>query len=66
MLCCDCLQGDRWHDRGIELGSTRMLAHLLWKMGSEVRYLATAVCDADFGRARHVSCTWLAVCCLHK
>jgi len=43
-----------------------MLAQLLWKMGSEVSYLAAAVCDADFGRARHVSCTWLAVCCLHK
>ncbi len=46
--------------------STSVLAQHLWtaERGLEVSYIA-AVCDADFGRARHVSCTQLAACCLH-
>ncbi len=43
--------------------STSVPAQLLWKRGLEVSYIAAVVCDADFGRANHVSCTWFAVWC---
>ena len=74
MSCWDCLQGDSWRIRGVGqvlsmlVASTPMPAQHLWtaEQGLEVSCISAAVCYAGVGRSRHVSCTWLAICCLLK